>query len=44
MPQMPKNYRLVVAIHYPLQIAFNKWIGTPAKYDKIDVKTAEYGH
>jgi len=38
------DYRLVVAIHYPLQIVFIKWIGTHAKYDKIDVKTVEYGH
>jgi mRNA interferase HigB len=29
------DYRLVVAIHYRLQIVFIKWIGTHAQYDKI---------
>jgi mRNA interferase HigB len=38
------DYRLVVAIHYRLQIVFIKWIGSHADYDKIDVKTVRYGH
>jgi mRNA interferase HigB len=37
------NYRLVVAIHYRLQIVFIKWLGSHAEYDKIDVKTVNYG-
>jgi len=38
------DYRLVVAIHYRLQIVFIKWLGSHADYDKIDVKTVSYGH
>jgi mRNA interferase HigB len=38
------DYRLVVAIHYRLQIVFIKWLGSHAEYDKIDVKTVNYGH
>jgi mRNA interferase HigB len=38
------DYRLVVAIHYRLQIVFIKWIGSHADYDKIDVRTVRYGH
>jgi len=38
------DYRLVVAIHYRLQIIFIKWLGSHAEYDKIDVKTVSYGH
>ncbi len=38
------DYRLVVAIHYRLQIVFIKWLGAHAEYDKIDVKTVTYGH
>jgi mRNA interferase HigB len=37
------DYRLVVAIHYRLQIVFIKWLGSHAEYDKIDVKTVNYG-
>lgn len=37
------NYRLVVAIHYKLQTVFVKWIGSHKKYDRIDVRTVEYG-
>ena len=37
------SYRLVVAIHYRLQIVFIKWIGSHAEYDEIDVKTVKYG-
>jgi mRNA interferase HigB len=38
------DYRLVVAIHYRLQIVFIKWLGSHAAYDKIDVKTVQYEH
>ncbi len=38
------DYRLVVAIHYRLQIVFIKWLGSHAEYDKIDAKTVSYGH
>ena len=38
------SYRLVVAVNYPHQIVFIKWIGTHADYDRIDVKTVKYGH
>ena len=38
------DYRLVVAIHYRLQIVFIKWLGSHAEYGKIDVKTVSYGH
>lgn len=38
------SYRLVVAINYSHQIAFIKWIGPHADYDRIDVKTVKYGH
>jgi mRNA interferase HigB len=37
------SYRLVVAVDYRRQIAFIKWLGTHAAYDKIDVKTVKYG-
>jgi mRNA interferase HigB len=36
-------YRLVVAVDYRRQIAFIKWLGTHAQYDKIDVKKVKYG-
>jgi len=38
------DYRLVVAIHYRLQIVFIKWLGSHANYDKVDVKTVNYGN
>ena len=38
------DYRLVVAIHYRRQIVFIKWLGSHAEYDKIDVKTVNYGN
>jgi mRNA interferase HigB len=38
------DYRLVLAIHYRLQIVFIKWIGSLAEYDKIDVRTVRYEH
>jgi mRNA interferase HigB len=37
------DYRLVIAIHYRLRIVFIKWLGSHAEYDKIDVKTVNYG-
>ncbi len=37
------DYRLVVAIDYPRQIVFIKWLGSHAEYDKINVKTVKYG-
>jgi len=35
------NYRLIVAFHYRLQIAWIKFIGTHAEYDKIDALTVD---
>lgn len=37
------SYRLVTAIDYKRQIVFVKWIGTHTDYDKIDVRTVQYG-
>ena len=37
------SYRLVVAIDYKRRIVFVKWIGTHSDYDRIDVRTVEYG-
>jgi mRNA interferase HigB len=36
-------YRLVVAVDYQRQIVFVKWLGTHARYDKIDVRKVKYG-
>ena len=36
------DYRLVTAIDYRRQVIFIKWLGSHAKYDKIDVKTVKY--
>jgi mRNA interferase HigB len=33
------NYRLIVAFSFPLQIAFVKFIGTHADYDRVDALT-----
>lgn len=38
------DYRLVVAIDYKRQIVFIKWLGTHKDYDRIDVKTVQYGY
>ena len=38
------DYRLVVAIHYRAKVVYIKWLGSHARYDKIDVKTVEYEH
>jgi mRNA interferase HigB len=37
------DYRLVTGINYRRQIVFIKWIGTHRDYDKIDVRTVNYG-
>jgi mRNA interferase HigB len=37
------SYRLVVAVNFEKSIVFIKWIGTHADYDKIDVRTVQYG-
>ena len=37
------SYRLVVAVDFEKAIAFIKWIGTRADYDKIDVRTVPHG-
>lgn len=37
------DYRLVVAINYQRQTIFVKWFGTHEEYDKINVRTVEYG-
>lgn len=33
------NYRMVVAFDFPRQIAFIKFVGTHAEYDRIDALT-----
>jgi mRNA-degrading endonuclease HigB of HigAB toxin-antitoxin module len=33
------RYRMVIAFHYRLQIAWIKFIGTHAEYDRIDALT-----
>jgi mRNA interferase HigB len=37
------SYRLVVAVDYRRQVVFIKWLGSHAAYDKIDVRTVQYG-
>jgi len=37
------DYRMVTAIDYRRQIVFIKWIGTHRQYDRIDVRTVQYG-
>lgn len=37
------SYRLVVAVDYSRQVVFIKWVGSHADYDRIDVRTVEYG-
>jgi mRNA interferase HigB len=36
-------YRLLTAIDYRRQIVFIKWIGAHRDYDKVDVRTVQYG-
>jgi mRNA interferase HigB len=38
------SYRLVVAVDYRRQSVFIKWFGTHADYDRIDVRTVQYGN
>jgi mRNA interferase HigB len=35
------NHRLVVAIHFPLQICYIKFVGTHADYDRIDADVVD---
>jgi len=37
------SYRLVAAIDYSRRAVFVKWLGLHKEYDKIDVKTVQYG-
>ena len=37
------SYRLVVAVDYQREVVFIKWIGTHRDYDRIDVRTVDYG-
>ncbi len=37
------NYRLVVDIEYRLRIVYVVWFGTHEEYDKLDVRSIEYG-
>jgi mRNA interferase HigB len=38
------SYRLVAAIDYPRRTLFVKWLGSHRAYDKIDVRTVQYGN
>lgn len=35
------NHRLIAAFHFPSQVAYIKFIGTHAEYDKIDALTVD---
>ena len=37
------DYRLVTAVDYRRGIVFIKWVGSHEDYDKIDVRTVQYG-
>ena len=37
------DYRLVVAVDYGRGIAYIKWLGSHAEYDRIDVEVVEHG-
>jgi mRNA interferase HigB len=37
------SYRLVASIDYARGIVFIKWLGSHREYDRIDVRTVEYG-
>lgn len=37
------DYRLVTAIDYARRTVYIKWIGGHAAYDRIDVRTVQYG-
>lgn len=36
------KFRLVVAISYPIQLVYIKFVGTHAQYDRIDAQTVDY--
>jgi mRNA interferase HigB len=36
------DYRLITAVDYERKIAFIKWLGTHAAYDKVDARTVRY--
>jgi mRNA interferase HigB len=36
------DYRVVVAVDFEKQIAWSKWLGTHADYDRIDVRTIDH--
>jgi mRNA interferase HigB len=36
-------YRLVAAVDYQRRIVFIKWLGTHARYDKVDMRKVRYG-
>ena len=38
------SYRLVAAVDYQRQVVFIKWLGSHADYDRIDVRTVQYGN
>ncbi len=38
------SYRLVAAVDYQRQLVFIKWLGSHREYDRIDVRTVQYGH
>ena len=37
------SYRLVAAVDYPRRVVFVKWLGSHKEYDRIDVRTVQYG-
>ena len=37
------SYRLVVAVDFEKGIVWIKWLGTHHDYDRIDVRTVDYG-
>lgn len=37
------SYRLVVAVDFEKGIVWIKWLGTHQNYDRIDVRTVDYG-
>jgi mRNA interferase HigB len=40
-PILGGNYRLIVAIHFPSQVVWIKFVGTHTEYDRIDALTVE---
>jgi mRNA interferase HigB len=37
-------YRLVVAVDFPKEIVWIKWLGSHKDYDRIDVTEVQHGH